>query len=116
MRSLTGLGKAEVRRSRVQASGSQLWIEFVEFKGVDRTPLRMKIQDRGAARLQLRVQDTDAIVAVMKAAGFKVMSTGGAVQPIPPNFKAALVADPNNFFKCGVGSLSDHESVTQRMP
>ena len=89
MRSLTGLSKAEVRRSRVQAPGSQLWIEFVEFKGVDRTPLRMKIQDRGAARLQLRVQDTDAIVAVMKAAGFKVMSTGGAVQPIPPNFKAA---------------------------
>ena len=98
MRSLTGLSKAEVRRSRVQAPGSMLWIEFVEFKGVDRTPLHMRIQDRGAARLQLRVQDTDAIVAAMKAAGFKVMSTDGVVQPIPPNFKAALVADPNNFF------------------
>ena len=98
MRSLTGLPKAEVRKRRVQAPGSQLWIELVEFKGVDRTPLHMKIQDRGAARLQLRVQDTDTIVAVMKAAGLKVMSTDGAVQPIPPNFKAALVADPNNFF------------------
>ena len=98
MRSLTGLSKAQVRRSRIQAPGSMLWIELVEFKGVDRTPLHMKIQDRGAARLQLRVQDTDAIVAAMKAAGFKVMSTDGVVQPIPPNFKAALMADPNNFF------------------
>jgi hypothetical protein len=98
MRSLKGLAKAEVRRSRVQAPGSTLWIEFVEVKGVDRTPLRMRIQDRGAARLQLRVQDTDAIVAAMKAAGLRVMSRDGVVQPIPPNFKAALVADPNNFF------------------
>ncbi len=98
MRNLTGLSKAEVRTSLVQAPGSQLWIEFVEFRGVDRKPLVMKIQDRGAARLQLRVADTDAIVTAMKAAGFTVHSTDGAVQPIPPNLKAALVADPNNFF------------------
>lgn len=98
MRSLTGLSKAEVRRSRVQAPGSALWIEFVEFKGVGRTPLRMKIQDRGAARLQLRVQDVDAIVTAVKAAGLRVMSTDGVAQPIPPNFKGALIADPNNFF------------------
>src|SRR5438045_580265 len=57
---LTGLKGAQVRRSRVQAPGSTLWIELVEFKGVDRTPLRMKIQDRGAARLQVRVQDAEA--------------------------------------------------------
>ncbi len=97
MRSLTGLSKAEVRRSRVQAPGSTLWIEFVEFRGVDRTPLRMHIQDRGAARLQLRVQDVDDVVSAAKAAGLKVMSTDGIAQPIPPNFKGALVADPNNF-------------------
>jgi catechol 2,3-dioxygenase-like lactoylglutathione lyase family enzyme len=98
MRSLTGLSKAEVRRSRVQAPGSALWIEFVEFKGVERTPLQMRIQDRGAARLQLRVQDTDAIVTAAKAAGLKIMSVDGIAQPIPPNFKGALIADPNNFF------------------
>lgn len=98
MRSLTGLTKAQVRRSRVQAPGSMLWIEFAEFKGVDRTPLRMRIQDRGAARLQLRVQDVDPIVTAVKAAGWKVMSEDGIAQPIPPNFKAALVADSNNFF------------------
>jgi catechol 2,3-dioxygenase-like lactoylglutathione lyase family enzyme len=98
MRALTGLTSAEVRRSRVQAPGATLWIEFVEFKGVDRTPLRMRIQDRGAARLQLRVQDAEAMTSRMKAAGFKVFSEGGVAVPIPPNFKGALVADPNNFF------------------
>jgi catechol 2,3-dioxygenase-like lactoylglutathione lyase family enzyme len=97
-RKLTGLARAQVRRSRIQAPGSTLWIELVEFKGVPRTPLHMRIQDRGAARLQLRVGDVDAIVAAVKAAGLKVMSVDGIAQPIPPNFKGALVADPNNFF------------------
>jgi predicted enzyme related to lactoylglutathione lyase len=91
---LTGLATAQTRRSRVQAPGSMLWIEFVEFKGVDRSPLRMRIQDRGAARLQLRAQNVDALVARIRDAGLKV---GDAV-PIPPNLKGALVADPNNFF------------------
>jgi catechol 2,3-dioxygenase-like lactoylglutathione lyase family enzyme len=98
MRQLTGLANVQVRRSRVQAPGSQLWIELVEFKGVERRPLRMRIQDRGAARLQLRVQNVDAMVAAMKAAGMRVDSVGGTAVPIPPNLKGALVADPNNFF------------------
>ena len=97
-RSLTGLSKAEVRRSRVQAPGSSLWIELVEYKGVDRTPLRMRIQDRGAARLQLRAQNVEAVVDAMKSAGLTIVSHGGTAVPIPPNFKGALVADPNNFF------------------
>jgi len=97
-RALTGLSKAEVRRSRVQAPGSPLWIEFVEFKGVERTALKMRIQDRGAARLQLRAQNLDAMVDTMKSAGLTVVSQGGTAVPIPPGLKGALVADPNNFF------------------
>ena len=107
-RALTGLSNADVRRSRVQAPGSTLWIEFVEFKGVDRTPLRMRIQDRGAARLQLRVQNIDAIVNRMKSGGMTVVSQGGGAVPIPPNFKGALVADLDNFF------LTPFEPVTAR--
>jgi catechol 2,3-dioxygenase-like lactoylglutathione lyase family enzyme len=98
MQKLTGLNDAQVRRSRVQAPGSTLWIEFVEFKGVDRTPLRMRIQDRGAARLQLRAQNVDALVADLKKAGLTIVSEGGVAVPIPPSLKGALVADPNNFF------------------
>jgi len=98
LRALTGLAKAEFRRSRVQAPGSALWIEFVEYRGVDRKPLKMRIQDRGAARLQLRADDAAQLVAAMKRAGLEVVSQGGGAVPIPPNFMGALVADPNNFF------------------
>ncbi len=98
MRKLTGLANAEVRRSRIQAPGSTMWIELVEFKGVDRKPLQMKIQDRGAARLQLRVEDVNSTVEAAKAAGLRIDSEGGVGQPIPPNFMGALIADPNNFF------------------
>ncbi len=98
MRALTGLSKATVRHNHVQPPGSSLSIEFVEFKGVDRTPLQMRIQDRGAARLQLRAQNIDALVEEVKAAGLAVISEGAVAVPIPPNFKGALVADPNMFF------------------
>jgi catechol 2,3-dioxygenase-like lactoylglutathione lyase family enzyme len=99
IRTFTGIQTSQqILQGRIQAPGSMLWIELIEFKGVDRTPLRMKIQDRGAARLQLRVEDVDATVAAMKAAGFKVHSVGGVAVPIPPNLKGALVADTNNFF------------------
>jgi catechol 2,3-dioxygenase-like lactoylglutathione lyase family enzyme len=98
LRALTGLSKAQVRRSRAQAPGSPLWIEFVEFKGVERTPMRARIQDRGAARLQLRVQNIGDVVNAMKSAGMIVVSQGGGPVPIPPNFMGALVADPDNFF------------------
>jgi catechol 2,3-dioxygenase-like lactoylglutathione lyase family enzyme len=98
MRALTGLAKAEVRRARMRAPGSMLWIELVEYKGVDREAHRMRIQDRGAARLQLRAQNVDALVDSMKRAGLTVVSEGGVAVPIPPNLKGALVADPNGFF------------------
>jgi catechol 2,3-dioxygenase-like lactoylglutathione lyase family enzyme len=113
-RALTGLSKADVGRTRVQAPGSTLWIEFIEYKGVDRTPLRMRIQDRGAARLQIRAQNVDALVASMKSAGMTVMSTGGIAVPIPPNLKGALVADPNNFFLTPFASCDGCAPTIQR--
>jgi catechol 2,3-dioxygenase-like lactoylglutathione lyase family enzyme len=97
-RALTGLSKAEFRRGHARASGSMLDLEFVEYRGVDRKPLRMKIQDRGATRLQLRAQNIDAMVESVKKAGLPVLSDGGVAVPIPPNFKGALVADPDQFF------------------
>ncbi len=98
LRALTGLPKAEFRRSVVQGPGAKLWIEFVEYRGVDRKPLDMRIQDRGAARLQLRADHIETLVSAMRDAGLHVVSQGGFAVPIPPNFMGALVADPNGFF------------------
>ena len=98
LRTLTGLSTAEFRRSVVRAPGASLWIEFVEYRGVDRKPLDMRIQDRGAARLQLRAVYVEPLVSAMRDAGLHIVSQGGFAVPIPPNFKSALVADPNGFF------------------
>jgi len=98
IRALTGLAKAEVRRAHAHANGSMLDLEFVQYRGVDRRPLAMKIQDRGATRLQLRARQIDAMVDAVKRAGLSVLSAGAVAVPIPPNFKGALVADPDNFF------------------
>jgi len=98
MRALSGLERADIRRAHTQAPGSSLRIDFVDYRGVDRAAHRMRIQDRGATRLQLRAQNVDALVDAMKRTGMTVVSDGGAAVPIPPNLKGALVADPDNFF------------------
>jgi catechol 2,3-dioxygenase-like lactoylglutathione lyase family enzyme len=116
LRALTGLSKAKMRRSRAQAPGSPLWIEFVEYKGVERSPMRARIQDRGAARLQLRVQNIDAMVSAMKSAGMTVVTQGGGPVPIPPNFNGALVADPDNFFLTPFEPASAEATARQARP
>ena len=95
---LSGLKNAKTRWARAKARDSQLWMEFIEFNGVDRRPLTMKIQDRGATRLQFRAQNIDALVENARRAGLRIDTQGGKATPIPPNFLGALIADPNNFF------------------
>jgi predicted enzyme related to lactoylglutathione lyase len=95
---LSGLPKAEARWARARARDSQFWIEFLEFRGVERTPLTMKIQDRGATRLQFRTQNINAVVEGARRAGLRIDTQGGKATPMPPNLLGALIADPNNLF------------------
>jgi hypothetical protein len=78
--------------------------------------MRARIQDRGAARLQLRVQNIDAMVSAMKSASMTVVSQGGGPVPIPPNFMGALVADPDNFFLTPFEPASAEATAGQARP
>jgi len=98
LRTLTGLSTAEFHRTTVRGPGMSLPLELVQYGGVDRKAHAMRIQDRGAARMQVRADDVGMLVGKMKGAGMRVVSVGGGAVPIPPNFMGALVADPNNFF------------------
>jgi predicted enzyme related to lactoylglutathione lyase len=98
LRALTGLGRAEFRRVALKGPGTSLPLELVQYGGVERESHSMRIQDRGAARMQVRADDVEALVAKMKAAGLHVASKGGGAVPIPPNFLGSLVADPDGFF------------------
>jgi predicted enzyme related to lactoylglutathione lyase len=95
---LSALPTAEARWARARARDSHFWLEFLEFKGVDRTPLTMKIQDRGATRIQFRTQGINALVEAARGAGLRIDTQGGKATPIPPGLLGALIADPNNLF------------------
>jgi len=77
-------------------------LEFMDVKGVDRRTVRANIQDPGSTRMQLQVRDVDAVIALLKAAGGVVVSTGGGTVDLPgrggATTKVAIVRDPNNLF------------------
>lgn len=91
---LTGLPVQS--RHSVATSPDGLY-ELVEFQGVNRTPVRTRVQDPGSTRFQLIVSDLDAALARFKDAGGSVVSAGG--QPVVENGVAyAFVRDLNGIF------------------
>ena len=54
--------------------------ELNEFQGVERQPLKTRVQDPGSTRFYLTVSNLDGAVARFKAAGGTVITAGG--QPV----------------------------------
>ncbi len=78
---LSALPDATARWARARARDSQMWLEFIEFNGVER------VQSRAATQLQLRTQGIEAVVEAARRAGLRIDARRGS---------AALIADPNN--------------------
>lgn len=96
---LTGLRDARFRVTSSAIPGEpRLTLEFMEVKGVDRTPLNTRIYDPGATRLMLSVRSIDSAVGKFKAAGGTVVSTGGRAVTLGPGGPYIVVRDLNNFF------------------
>jgi predicted enzyme related to lactoylglutathione lyase len=93
---------AQYRVATSTLPGSQLVLEFIEFKGVGETKsLPSRVQDPGSYRLQLNVRDIDETLAALKQAGSRVISSEGS--PVRMTFgsnpwRLAVVQDPNNLF------------------
>ena len=95
---LTG-GRYRVVQQTVPASG--LMYDFVDFDGVERRTIPGRIQDFGSTRVQLRVRDLDAAIAVFTRSGGEVVSTGGRPVALPAGnstLRAAIVRDPSHLF------------------
>jgi len=92
----------EYRYATLQVPGSNLSIELIEFRGVDRQRVQGRIQDPGSTRLQLRVRDLDAAITAVVAGGGAVISTNAAPVELPAGrgapIRGAMVRDPNNLF------------------
>jgi catechol 2,3-dioxygenase-like lactoylglutathione lyase family enzyme len=100
---LLGLPReGEYRYASLQVPGSNLSIELIEFRGMDRQRIQGRIQDPGSTRLQLRVRDLDAAIRALVDAGGAVVSTGGAPVELAAGrgatIRGAMVRDPNNLF------------------
>jgi len=92
----------EYRYASLQVPGSDLSIELIEFRLVERQRVQGRIQDPGSTRLQLRVRDLDAAIRAVVDAGGAVVSSGGAPVELPAGrggtIRAAMVRDPNDLF------------------
>ena len=63
---LMGLKGARLRLTTAQVPGSPLHLEWIEVTGASGTPIRPRLQDPGATRLQLRLRDLDATIARLR--------------------------------------------------
>lgn len=93
---------AQYRSTVLEIPGTQISIEFPQFKDIDRKPLHTRLQDPGTALVQLEVRNVDGVVKSLKGAVAEVISAGGEavdVQiPSGPKLRIAIVRDPNNLF------------------
>jgi catechol 2,3-dioxygenase-like lactoylglutathione lyase family enzyme len=95
---LMGTPGAQFRVASTTVPGApQQTLEFIEFKGIDRKPLRTRIQDPGSAKIQLRVSDMSAVMAAFKTAGGTVVTTGGTYM-IYAGVPTVIIRDMNNIF------------------
>ena len=93
-----GTPGAKFRRSASEIPGTSVQMAFLEFKDIDRKPLRTRFRDPGTAVLQLRVRDADGVMKALKAAGGEVVSADGQAVNLGTAMRLALVRDPNNLF------------------
>jgi hypothetical protein len=78
--------------------GTSMRLEFLEVTGVDRHPLDARIQDPGAARLQLTARNLETALQLLRQAGpSTVVSTRGEIIT-QPQYRVAVVSDLNGLF------------------
>jgi catechol 2,3-dioxygenase-like lactoylglutathione lyase family enzyme len=98
LQALAGLKGGEVRHSVMVAPGERMTFELLEFKGLESTPLRSRIQDPGSARIQLRVRQIHKVLGMVSAMGSRAITTSDKPVPVPPNFLGVIVPDTDNLY------------------
>lgn len=93
---------AQYRSTVLQIPGTQVSIEFPQFKDIDRKPLHTRLQDPGTSFLQLEVRNVDAVLKTLADAGAAVVTVGGKPVDVKISTGATLrnviVRDPDNLY------------------
>jgi catechol 2,3-dioxygenase-like lactoylglutathione lyase family enzyme len=90
-------GSATPGLARLQVPGDGFRVDFTNPMYVDRKAVHSAIHDPGSGVLRLRVDDFDAVVKALKAAGATVVSAGGEPVNLGRN-RAVILRDRNNLF------------------
>jgi catechol 2,3-dioxygenase-like lactoylglutathione lyase family enzyme len=87
---------AQSRFAALRVPGSEVGIELIEYKDIDRKPQHPKFVDPGAGNMALRVRDIGAIYDKLQKFGATILTKGG--KPATINNGAYLfVEDPDGF-------------------
>ena len=89
-------GAARVRMAAGTLPGTKMRLEFLEVTGVGRHRLAARIQDPGAARLQLTVRNIDEAMSALRNAGPSTVASNGIITQ--PQYRVAVVSDLNGLF------------------
>jgi catechol 2,3-dioxygenase-like lactoylglutathione lyase family enzyme len=89
---------AQFRVATALVPESPMRAELVEFKDIDRKPVRPRIQDPGASIFILTVRDLAPVIMRIHAQHASVVTAGGNPVLLADGSRAMLVQDPDGFF------------------
>ena len=81
----------------LKVPGSEIGVELIEYKDIERKPQHPRFYDPGAANLILRVRDLDAVFAKLQKFGAKVITAAGKPVTINNTIYVVFVQDPDGF-------------------
>ena len=87
---------AQSRFAALRVPGSEVGIELIEYKGIDRKQQHPRFVDPGAANMALRVRDLDGVFARIQKFGSPILTKGGSPASIN-NGSFLFVQDPDGF-------------------
>ena len=94
---LANVPGAQTRYTWLKVPGSAMAVELIEYKDIERQPVRPRFQDPGATNLTVRVRDLDGTIARLKTAGGRVITVSGAPAEIGGRSRIIFMQDPDGF-------------------
>jgi len=93
-----GSGRPRLRLGSTTLPGTNVTLEFLEVTGVDRSPLNARIQDPGAARIQLTVSNLETTLQTLRAAGPSTVASAGGRIITHPRYRVVVASDLNGLY------------------
>ena len=81
----------------LKVPGSEIGVELIEYKDIERKPQHPHFYDPGAANMALRVRDLDAVFAKLQKFGATVITAAGKTVTINNTIHVVFVQDPDGF-------------------